>query len=105
MWFDSLVFSYQILRLSNGKNRILIDLPITFWWHPYKVVIKGTKGDLKRLLISDELGEYLIITAPDGWHLEITIKYSGWLWNREKTINISIPTRLKPVTNLRYKIV
>jgi hypothetical protein len=91
--------------LSNGKNRILIDLPTNFWWHPYEVVIKGTKDDLKRLLVSEELGEYLIITAPDGWRLEVTIKYKGWLWNREKTINIFIPIRLKPVTNLKYKIV
>jgi hypothetical protein len=105
MWFNSLVFSYQIMRLANGKNNVLVDLPANFWWAPYEVVLLGKKGEHKEIRSTNELGEYLVFTVPDSWHVQVTIKYRGWLWNREKVINISIPIRLKPVTNLRYEII
>lgn len=109
MWFNSLLFSYWLLRRRNDRHVIHIQLPRTWFWKP--VAYHAIALDENYVVRWDntekiEKKEKLNFLIPDGYTMNIILYYSGW-FNALKTkeLTIKIPIRIRPVSDLRVEVI
>lgn len=109
MWFKNLFFSYWVVRLRHGHG-IKIKLPETWLWKPVAchVIILDKDYVTQHDEVFKDFGHdnQLKFCAEDGYTVNIILYYTGWfgLFFTTKELNIKIPNRIKPVTDIAVEV-
>lgn len=110
MFFNSLLFSHQIIRLKPlGLNHVVVYIPRNFWWKPVYVTCtiydeNGKFIKTETLSIAKNNTRLLFNEVFNGDHLVVWFQYKGWFSTKYKMIEIHLPPNIKPATNLSVKI-
>lgn len=110
MFFNSLLFSHQIIRLKPlGLNHVVVYIPRNFWWKPvyFTYATYDENGKLVKtetLSIQKNSTNIFFSEVFNGDHLVVWFQYKGWFSTKYKMIEINLPPNIKPATNLSVKI-
>lgn len=110
MFFNSLLFSHQIIRIKPlGLNNVVVSIPRNFWWKPVYVTYtiydeNGKFIKTESLSITTNNASVLFSGVLNGDYLVVWFQYKGWFSTRYKMIEINLPPNIKPATNLSVKI-
>ena len=109
MFFNSLLFNYQIFRKPGDLNEVIISVPRNWWWSPtnasYVLIHSdGSIIDVGFVDIHLKTKKLVFEDIKDGYTLKVILRYAGFFWNRQQNIEITAPYRLKPARNLQTKI-
>lgn len=109
MFFNSLLFNYQIFRKPGDLNEVIISVPRNWWWSPtnasYVLIHSdGSIIDVGFVDINLKTKKLVFEDVKDGYTLKVILRYAGFFWNRQQNIEITAPYRLRGVRDLKVKI-